>query len=146
MLGLGPSGISFAGSGTAAVKVINPEASADYVAAVERGGPAHDRAFVYDARDLRVLHLTRHLAALSLRRRAYRDHFGSDPLDDFPEEFAALDREGLVTTTDDAIRPTNRGRFYADSIAALLARGRLRGRRLTPAGLALANDNGRGHM
>lgn len=152
MLGLGPSGISFAGSGLSAMKVINPDASAAYVDAVNQGGPVHDRAFVYDARDLRVLHLTRHLAALRISRRGYRARFFGDPLEDFPAEFAALDHEGLLTVTAGEIRPSDRGRFFADSIAALLAWRQIRHRVRRPSPVpapvnpARENDNTYGHM
>ena len=97
MIGFGPTGISFADSGQVAVKVINPEGANDYVSAVGRGRPAWDRAFVYGPEDLRVLHLTRRLAALHIERLDYQAFFGSDPVDDFPREFAVLEQEGLVS-------------------------------------------------
>jgi coproporphyrinogen III oxidase-like Fe-S oxidoreductase len=126
MIGFGPTGISYADAGGSAVKVINPDGAAEYMAAVDRGQPAWDRAFGYGPRDLRVFHLTRRLAALRIERPFYRSYFGSDPLDDFPREFEALREEGLVQVTDRWIRPTNLGMFYADSIAALLASRRFR--------------------
>jgi oxygen-independent coproporphyrinogen-3 oxidase len=122
MIGFGPTGISLAHSGRGAVKVMNPDRAADYVAAVDRGGPAWDRAFAYTPRDLRVLHLIRRLAALRISRPDYRTFFGSDPLDDFRREFEVLEREGLVVVTGEAIEPSRLGMFYADSIAGLLSR------------------------
>ena len=121
MIGLGPTGISFADSGQVAVKVINPEGASEYVSAVDQGRPTWDRAFEYSPLDLRVLHLTRRLAALRVERLDYQAFFGSDPVDDFPREFAVLEREGLVHVTDESIEPTAPGMFYADSIAALLS-------------------------
>ncbi|MDX2038327.1 MAG: radical SAM protein [Isosphaeraceae bacterium] len=122
MLGFGPAGISYAYADGRAAKVVNPETASEYVARVDRGGPAWDRAFEYDSHDLRVLHLTRRLAALRIERGAYRDFFGTGPLDDFRPEFYAIEQEGLMTVNDETIEPTPRGIFYADSIAGLLAR------------------------
>jgi oxygen-independent coproporphyrinogen-3 oxidase len=154
MIGFGPSGISFAHYGQTAAKVVNPAGAAEYVAAVKTGRPAWDRAFVYTPRDLRVLHLTRRLAALEIRRDAYRAFFGSDPIDDFRPEFEAIEQEGLMSVTDDAIEPTGLGMFHADSIAALLAwKQHARASRDPRTALkegkvsrARGNDNGFGHM
>ena len=63
MIGFGPTGISFADSGLAAVKVMNPDGGANYIAAVDRGWPAWDRVFLYGLDDLWVFYLTRRLAA-----------------------------------------------------------------------------------
>lgn len=65
--------------------------------------------------------LTRRLAALDIDPARYRLLFGADPLEDFPEEFAAAGDAGLLTISTDAIHPTPRGMFFADSIAAILA-------------------------
>jgi oxygen-independent coproporphyrinogen-3 oxidase len=154
MIGFGPTGISFAHAERASVKVINPDGAAEYVAAVKRGRPAWDREFVYTPRDLRVLHLARRLAALRISRSEYRGFFGTDPLDDFRPEFEAVEREGLIAVTDEAIEPSGLGMFYADSIAALLAwrqharanrdhRTDLKERKVSR---ARGNDNGFGHM
>jgi oxygen-independent coproporphyrinogen-3 oxidase len=101
---------------------MNPEGAAVYNAAIEHGGPHWDREFRYTPQDLRIFHLTRHLAALRIDRFDYQAFFGTDPVDDFPAEFEALEREGLVTITEVAIEPTELGMFYADSIASLFAR------------------------
>ena len=47
--------------------------------------------------------------------------FETDPLDDFSEAFDALLGEGLVEVEPEAIRLTERGMFFADSVAGLLA-------------------------
>lgn len=153
MLGFGPSGISYAGHGSTAVKAINPDGADAFVNAVGRGGPAWDRAFAYTPGDLRIFHLTRRLAALRIERRAYQDDFGTDPIADFPREFDALKRERLVEVTDDTIRPTALGMFYADSIAGLLAWRRLEHRAIDRPGpgnsrgeVVMGNDNGPEHM
>jgi oxygen-independent coproporphyrinogen-3 oxidase len=152
MLGFGPSGISFAADReyTLARKVINPDGAIAYREAVARGRSVGDRYFFYGARDLRVFLLTRQLAALVIDRQLYRELFETDPVDDFPGEWAALAAENLVDIGPRTIRPTPRGMFYADSITALLAWRRVRaletralrsgerGRR--------TNDNAAGHM
>jgi oxygen-independent coproporphyrinogen-3 oxidase len=151
MLGLGPSGISCAGSGRTALKVINPDGASAYIAAVDRGGPTWDRAFRYAPADLQIFFLTRRLAALRIDRREYRAIFETDPLDDFPREFEALARERLVRVGGGAIEPTEFGMFYADSIAGLLARRRFHGARdrsdapLVP-DPTRTNNNSHGHM
>jgi hypothetical protein len=76
-----------------------------------------------------VFHLTRRLAALRIDRFDYQVFFGTDPVDDFPTEFEALEREELVIVTDDAIEPTELGMFYADSLASLLARKQVHAQR-----------------
>jgi oxygen-independent coproporphyrinogen-3 oxidase len=154
MVGFGPTAISYAHSGGAAVKVMNPDRAADYLVAVQRGGPCWDRAFAYGPRDLRVFHLIRRLAALRISRRDYRRSFGSDPIDDFPREFEALEQERLVVVTDEAIEPSIPGMFYADSIAGLLCwklhakEDRTRGIGIVPGEIERGgrNDNSYGHM
>jgi len=123
MIGFGPTGISFAADPTftTAMKILNPESAASYASAVKQGAGPWDRFFAYRPRDLRIFYLTRRLAALEIDRSAYRSLFGVDPLGDFDSEFRALIRGGLVEATPRSIRPTPRGMFYADSIAALLA-------------------------
>ncbi len=146
-IGFGPTGISLAARRQEAVKVINPDRASDYIAAVRRGRPAWDRAFVYGPRDLRVLHLVRRLAGLRIERRDYETYFGTDPIDDFPREFAVVEHERLVRVTDQSIEPTPLGMFYADSIARLLSWRRIiarrNGRNPDPTS---GNDNGDGHM
>jgi coproporphyrinogen III oxidase-like Fe-S oxidoreductase len=153
MLGLGPSGISYARSGPTALKVINPDGASAYLAAVELGGPTWDRAFHYAPADLRIFYLTRRLAALRIDRRGYRAFFETDPIDDFPRELEVLTRERLVRVSGGAIKPTESGMFYADSIAGLLTRRRLHdapNRRSPDAHGVLdsveTNDNSHGHM
>jgi oxygen-independent coproporphyrinogen-3 oxidase len=153
MLGFGPSAISFAADGDYrnALKVLNPDGSDAYRERVRANHPAvWDRYFQYEPEDLRVFHLTRSLAALVIDRRRYRTLFATDPVGDFPREFASLAAEELVDIGQESIRPTPRGMFFADSIAALLAWRQLcaaRSRQLTahtPAGKA--NNNSTGHM
>ena len=111
-----------------------------------------ERYFRYGRRDLRVFYLTRRLAALEISRDNYHKLFDIDPMEDFQQEFLALEEEGLIAATPAAIRPTPRGIFYADSIAALFA---LRQSRQLRSLLPMHNDedatqrlnsNGHGHM
>jgi coproporphyrinogen III oxidase-like Fe-S oxidoreductase len=152
MLGFGPSAISFASDRgyRSALKILNPDGSAAYRAAVAARQTVWDRYYAYGRRGLRVFHLTRSLAALAIDRPRYFGLFGTDPVDDFPREFAALRAEGLVEIGSQSIRPTARGMFYADSIAALLAWRQIRAvRSQQPSEGARANrvnDNGVGYM
>jgi oxygen-independent coproporphyrinogen-3 oxidase len=157
VLGLGPGAVSFAADAafTSGLKVLNPDGAAAYTAAVRGGGEPWDRFFAYGPADLSVFYLTRRLAALNIDRGDHDALFGIDPLDDFAAPFAALEEEGLVEVTPSAIRPTPRGMFYADSIAALFAwklAGPRPGRRPLPVlseeekAWLTANDNGAGHM
>jgi coproporphyrinogen III oxidase-like Fe-S oxidoreductase len=142
MAGFGPGAISFAADRTftRGLKILNPDATTPYLAGVRDGHSPWDRYFAYDPWDLRIFYLTRRLAALDIHRGRYAQLFGTDPLTDFASAFAVLRDEGLVEVTAHTIRPTPRGMFYADSIAALLARRQIAARRLA------GTDNSRGHM
>jgi oxygen-independent coproporphyrinogen-3 oxidase len=156
--GFGPGAISFAADQpfTGGLKLLNPDAADSYVASVRSGQSPWDRYFEYDATDLRIFYLTRRLAALEIDRRRYAQLFGTDPLADFAEAFGALLGEGLLEVAATAIRPTPRGMFYADSIAALLAWRQINARRQGKSpqsptvhfgiGRSGSNDNGRGYM
>jgi oxygen-independent coproporphyrinogen-3 oxidase len=152
MLGFGPSAISFAADREfdGARKILNPDGAEVYRAAVASGGPVWDRYFCYAPRDLRVFYLARRLAALGIDRAKYADLFDADPLDQFPREWAASTNENLVDIGPQAIRPTPRGMFYADSIAGLFARRRVRAlsARQSPVEEKShrLNDNSRGYM
>jgi oxygen-independent coproporphyrinogen-3 oxidase len=154
MLGFGPSAISCAANPAfdSALKTLNPTSAEGYLKAVAGRATPWERYFRYGRRDLRVFYLTRRLAALEINRENYHKLFGIDPLDDFHREFLALEEEGLIATTPTAVRPTPRGMFYADSIAALLAwRQSQHLRSLLPVRDAdeateRVNSNGHGHM
>jgi coproporphyrinogen III oxidase-like Fe-S oxidoreductase len=158
MLGFGPGGISFAANGRfkKGLKVVNHASSVAYMNAVGKGGPVGDRFFDYDPPDLRILYLTRRLSALEVDRLEYAGIFGRDAKLDFPHELDALEREGLLKVERETIRPTPRGMFYADAIAAQLARKglglRRRGSRWSlpvVGGIDASgkmNDNKGGHM
>jgi oxygen-independent coproporphyrinogen-3 oxidase len=149
MLGFGPGAISFTSDRTArsGLKVLNPEGAANYIAAVHAGGPAWDRYFDYDSADLRVFYLTRRLAALAIDRRDYVRVFGHVAETDFGAALETLLDEGLLEAKLGAFRPTPRGMFYADSIAALIAWRQIQAHReVLDAGVREFNDNGHAHM
>ena len=106
-----------------------PAFEARHEVAFDRGNRVWNRAFVYRTPDQKVLWLTRRLAALEIDRTRYRALFGTDVLADFGAEVGAARDAGLLEVTDLAIRPTPRGMFYADSIAAVLASPAIRARR-----------------
>lgn len=156
MLGLGPAAISCAADRTfhSAWKTINPEASHEYIQAVNSSPMIPDRAFRYDREDLKSFYLTRRLSGLNIDYHRYFELFHSDAWMDYPDELCACFDEGLLEDTLDVIRPTPRGMFYSDSISALLAAPRLRAHRRrgsspTPSDDPFApteNDNAYGHM
>src|SRR5262249_24285968 len=122
-----------------------------YISAVRAGATPWERYFRYSRHDLQVFYLTRRLAALAIDRDDYQQLFESDPAIDYGGELRALEAEGLIEATPAALRPTPRGMFYADSIAALLAwRQTRRLRANSPVRSAddpdEVNSNGRNHM
>ena len=133
VLGFGPTAISFAADRPfqSGRKTLNPESASAYTQAVPSNRGAWNHSFTYDRRDLRIVYLTRRLAALNIDRSAYSGLFHTDATADFPYEFAAMQRAALVEITPTAIRPTPLGMFYADSIAGLLASARIEERRRT---------------
>jgi oxygen-independent coproporphyrinogen-3 oxidase len=161
MLGFGPSAITFTAdrSFQSGLKTLNPDRAEDYIQRVQGNAQISDRRFAYQSHDQRIFYLTRRLAALEIDRAEYKSLFDADVLRDFPVQFEALFGENLMEATHGKIRPTARGMFYADSIAALLAENRLNQlRRITledrsgrhavsPAEeVPLDNMNARGHM
>ena len=153
IIGFGPSAISGSGTGRTAMKVMNPDGALAYNAAIDWGRTHWDRVFQYSTADLKILHLTRQIAALRINRFDYEQFFGTDPVDDFPSEFDAFEHEGLIHVTDEMITLTDIGMFYADSIATLLAGKQLRTQRgsRTNEGppeidLLKENNNAYGHM
>ncbi len=139
VIGFGPSAISYAATKDfwTGLKVMNPTGADEYRDAVMSGQRVWNKAFVYRPRDQKVLWLTRRLAALEIDRLKYRALFNRDAMDDFAPELGAACAAGLLVVTADAIRPTPRGMFFADSVAAVLASRAIRANRETgPAGAA----------
>ncbi|HWU85654.1 MAG TPA: radical SAM protein [Kofleriaceae bacterium] len=123
-IGFGPGAISTFTSRDphSALKWMNTGTSNDFISAIDKLGLATASVFPYDETDLRLLHLTRNLARLSIDRAAYEAYFGTDPLTDFAPHWQALEEARLVRLDGPArIEPTPEGMFYADAIAGLLA-------------------------
>jgi coproporphyrinogen III oxidase-like Fe-S oxidoreductase len=138
-IGFGPGAISYAATKDfgCGLKVMNPTDADAYRDAVMTGQRVWRKAFVYRSLDQRVLWLTRRLAALFIDRHRYRALFDADVLSDFGDEITACVVAGLLTVSRDAITPTPRGMFFADSVAAVLASRAIRRNRDTgPAGVA----------
>ena len=129
MIGVGPGAISGTGhcSGRQSIKWINPlEATAYLEASRMRAGEVRPTFIhAYDDWEDELVRLTRGLARLSVPRRANTSI--NLWLELFEPELRVLQRAGLLEEEVDkrrfidAIRPTERGMFYADSIAGLLA-------------------------
>lgn len=115
-----------------AVKWANVGTSAAFVNAMGERGSALGTVFEYSAADLRLLHLTRSLAGLSIDCARYESFFGTDPFSDFPGYWQALDDARLIRHADGRIELTHEGMFYADAIAGLLARERVAALRAEP--------------
>lgn len=149
-VGFGPAAISLTHHEVVCqqqtVKQVNLSDAAAYRAAVAAHGAADARDFVYAFEDRELLHLTRTLPRLAVDRTIYRSEFGADLTQSFATELRALEQAELVRLDPDALRLTERGMFYADSVAGLLAQRRvtrLRSRRRLPSG---SNDAGPVHM
>jgi oxygen-independent coproporphyrinogen-3 oxidase len=126
-LGFGPGAIStFTGRvHRRALKWMNVASSEAFVQAMSQSHRAVARMFAYGLGDLRLLHLTRNLARLSIDRSQYKAFFGSDPLADFEPHFRLLEEAGLVHLHANALELTPEGMFYADAVAGLLAHQRV---------------------
>jgi coproporphyrinogen III oxidase-like Fe-S oxidoreductase len=128
MLGFGPSAVSYVatpdfGHG---IKTMNPTGADDYVASVKRHRRIWNKMFIYRPRDQKVLWLTRRLAALQIERDRYRKLFYVDVVSEYADEIRAMSDAGLIDVTNEMIRPTAKGMFYSDSIAALFANQAIR--------------------
>ncbi len=121
--GFGPGALSFQGGAfpRSSIKYQNYEKASDYVAALERGAPPEESFFVFGPRELRVLAATRGLAAMRIDRARWKTAFGTELTDDFSRELAALEKAGLVAISSEGVALTDRGTFYADTVAGVLA-------------------------
>jgi coproporphyrinogen III oxidase-like Fe-S oxidoreductase len=116
MLGFGPSAIStlLVPAVHGGLKWMNPDTSADYLAAMRERPHPIARFFEYTPEDLELLILTRHLARLSIQT--------SDLEPAYAAQARVLEEAGLLHRPDPGrVAPTPRGMYFADSIAGLLA-------------------------
>ena len=104
---------------------MNEASSQAYRDAIASHGHGRSRLFVYGETDLRLLYLTRSLARRKACRSTYHQSYGSDFIDDFRSAWEALRSAGLVQWDDQSLRLTERGTFFADSVAGLLAADRI---------------------
>jgi coproporphyrinogen III oxidase-like Fe-S oxidoreductase len=131
-LGLGPAAISCFSAGQRALKWQNEGSAAAYARAVSLHGRAWRAAFDYDATDLRLLHVTRSLAGLTLSLSDYARRFGTRLEDDFAAPLEAIVARRLLVVRGDTLRWTPTGMFFADSALGLLAAVRAPQRRGLP--------------
>jgi oxygen-independent coproporphyrinogen-3 oxidase len=144
-LGFGPGAISCLTRGAAALKWQNAAGATPYTEAIATHGRAWSAQFAYAPIDLRLLHITRQLARLSLSLRAYERRFGTRLRDDFALPLAALVDRELLHDSGERLRLTPRGMFFADAVLGLFASERVR--QLAPLRrLALANETTAHHM
>jgi coproporphyrinogen III oxidase-like Fe-S oxidoreductase len=116
-LGIGPTAISTFVDGAArrAIKFVRG-----------KGGRRDNLFFTYEEEDLRLLHVTRTLAKMTIDRATYAKSFGADLAEHFGDALDAIVEAKLATLDERALRLTPEGMFYADSIAGLFAWPRVR--------------------
>jgi oxygen-independent coproporphyrinogen-3 oxidase len=124
-IGFGPAAISTFTSADrrSAWKWSNAPDAADYLERVKKETMAVTHLFEYAPEDLRLLHLTRNLARLSIDRAGYEAFFGTPVEADFGAQVEVLAEAGLLEHSTLALTP--RGMFFADSVAGLLAANRV---------------------
>ena len=122
-LGFGPSGINYFTntSKKQSLKLFNFTKAADYSQAISDTGKGWAHYFSYELHDLKIFYLTRQIAMLRIDISAYKSLFNTNPKDDFPMEFKALQEAGLLNIQKNYIRLSPVGIFYADTVAGLLA-------------------------
>ena len=117
--GFGPGGITGLNFGTdiKALKWINQSKSEDYLTGHARFRSA-TRAYVYEPFEDALMQLTRGLALI---RQPTDEGALATNLPAFEPELSVLADAGLITRGEADISLTQRGMFYADSVAGLLA-------------------------
>ncbi len=120
-LGFGPAAITTRTNGESAIKWVNTEDADEYTEAIRADRSPISRHFLYASLDLRLLHVTRKLPLMSIDRTSYRQRFGSCLIEDFAAPLSLLEQEGLLNIHPDSVRLTEKGMFYADTVAGALA-------------------------
>lgn len=108
-----------------AVKWMNQTSGETYREAMRTRGDACERYFLYSPLDMRLLHLTRRLARLHVRRETYQNRHRSDLVEDFSSAWRVLEAAELVLLDEHEVRLTDKGMFFADSVVGLLASERV---------------------
>jgi oxygen-independent coproporphyrinogen-3 oxidase len=86
-----------------------------YGAAVDGGRVPIDRAYRATRQDSMRSYMIMGMKLLRIGRPEFRTKFGTDPVDAFADEVAALERAGAVRLTDAAIEVTEHGCLYVES-------------------------------
>lgn len=119
-LGFGPgaiSGINF-GTQTRPLKWINHATSEAFHASTTQRRSPIERMYVYEPFEDALMQLTRGLALLEVPTNVGTL---ATQLAVFAPELQLLEEAELIVTLEDGLRLTERGMFYADSVAGLLA-------------------------
>ena len=121
-IGFGPAGINRFSSVDMCdgYKLLTPSDSGEYLKEMEKctNGLPVKSLFDYDARDMQILYLTRHIGRSRIDFRLFQQYYGHDVRTAFPRIFPTLDAGDFY---EDSGRLTPRGNTYADSIAGLIA-------------------------
>ena len=121
-IGFGPAGINRCSSDDmcSGYKLLTPSDSREYLQTMETcsNGLPVKSLFTYDARDMQVLYLTRHIGRSRIDFQLFQQYYGHDVRTAFPRIFPTLDACGFY---EDSGRLTPIGNTYADSIAGLIA-------------------------
>ena len=121
-IGFGPAGITRIAHHDllSGHKILNPSESHEYLKKMSEttnGIPAV-ASFSYDARDMQILYLTRHIGRAKIDEKSFKDHYGHTIKEAFPQIYPTLQEKLFFT---DSGRLTPLGNSYADSIAGILA-------------------------
>lgn len=141
-IGFGPAAISTFTSKNRryAIKWMNEETSERFVKAMKVHDHIPPTAFDYSPIDLKLLHLTRNFARMSVDCDAYQAFFGSQPQADFSTQLQILQEARLIQTEDRMIELTKEGMFFADAVVGLLASQRVAGLRTGDVAGAVLNQ------
>lgn len=115
LLGMGVSSFSYL-NGTV---FQNSSKWDEYVAAASAGKSAVKRSVRLSSRGIMAREVVLGLKLFRIDRPAFQKRHGFDLIELYGPRFAQLEREALLTVTDDAIELTRRGRDYVDMICAL---------------------------
>lgn len=131
-IGFGPAGITrVAHTGLlSGYKMLNPSSSEEYLHKMEhcQNGLPVEASFSYDARDMQILSLTRHMGRARIDKDSFTRLYGLGVEEAFPSIFPVFFEKGFLEE-DGQLTPL--GNSYADSMAGLLAWPKIIERELT---------------
>jgi len=121
-IGFGPAGINRFSSTDmcSGHKLLTPSDSGEYLRAMEKcsNGLPVKSLFAYDARDMQILYLTRHIGRSRIDVQLFEGLYGHNVQTAFPRIFPKLDKKGFY---EESGVLTPKGNTYADSVAGLIA-------------------------